>query len=108
MSQEEVKSSCSGTPQGLREALKLLKGVLVLLSKEDIDGFSFRAKSLIHMVLMYLSCFYLVPGELEVRVFNIQHQVRILLVLESEVILEVVVGVMLVDPGFRNETFILC
>jgi hypothetical protein len=47
-----VKSSCPGKPQGLREALKLLKGALVLLSKEDIDGFSFRAKSLIHMDLM--------------------------------------------------------
>ena len=68
-----MKSSCPGTPQGLREAFKLVKGVLVLLSKEDIDGFTFRAKSLIHMVPMYLFCFYLVPGELEVRVFNIKH-----------------------------------
>jgi hypothetical protein len=43
--QKEVKSACSGAPQGLGEQLKLLKGVLVLLSKEDIDGFSFGAKS---------------------------------------------------------------
>jgi hypothetical protein len=43
--QEEVKSSCPGSPQGLREGLKLLKGVLVLLTKEDIDGFPFGAKS---------------------------------------------------------------
>ena len=50
--QEEVKSSCSGAPQGLGEGLKLLKGVLVLLTKKDIDGFSFRAKSLIHKGLM--------------------------------------------------------
>jgi len=50
--QEEVKSSCSGAPQGLGEGLKLLKGVLMLLTKEDIDGFSFAAKSWIHMVLM--------------------------------------------------------
>ena len=52
VSQEEVKSSCPGTPQGLREALKLLKGVLVLLTKKDIDGFPFGAQSRIHMVLM--------------------------------------------------------
>ena len=52
MRQEEVKSSCPGTPQGLREALKLLKGVLVLLTKKDIDGFPFGAQSRIHMVLM--------------------------------------------------------
>jgi hypothetical protein len=65
--QEEVKSSCSGSPQGFREGLKLLKGVLVLLTKEDIDRFSFRAKRMIHRGgLMYVSCFYLVPGELEV------------------------------------------
>jgi len=50
--QEEVKSSCSGAPQGLGEGLKFLKGVLVLLTKEDIDGFHFGAKSWIHIVLM--------------------------------------------------------
>ena len=50
--QKEVKSSCSGSLQGLSEGFKLLKGVLVLLTKEDIDGFSFRAKSLIHKGLM--------------------------------------------------------
>ena len=37
MGQEEVKGSRPGAPQGLREELKLLKGVLVLLSKENID-----------------------------------------------------------------------
>jgi hypothetical protein len=40
--QEEVKSSCSGSPQGLGKGLKLLKGLLVLVAKKDIDGFAFR------------------------------------------------------------------
>ena len=48
MGQEEVKSSCSGSPQGLGKGLKLLKGLLVLVAKKDIDRFSFRAKRMIH------------------------------------------------------------
>jgi len=40
--QEEVKSSCSGSPQGLGKGLKLLIGLLVFVAKEDIDGFTFR------------------------------------------------------------------
>lgn len=38
--QEEVKSSCSRTSKVSREFIKLLKGVLVLGSKEQIDRFS--------------------------------------------------------------------
>jgi hypothetical protein len=52
MGQEEVKGSRPGAPQGLGEELKLLKCVLVLLSKENIDRSSFGAKSLIHLVLI--------------------------------------------------------
>ena len=40
--QEEMKSSCSGSPQGLGKGLKLLKGLLVLVAKKDIDGFALR------------------------------------------------------------------
>jgi hypothetical protein len=40
--QEEVESSCSGSPQGLGKGLKLLKGLLVLVAKKDIDGSAFR------------------------------------------------------------------
>jgi hypothetical protein len=38
-----MKSSCSGSPQGLGKGLKLLIGVLVLVPKKDIDRFAFRA-----------------------------------------------------------------
>jgi len=37
MGQEEMKGSRPGAPQGFGEELKLLKGVQVLLSKENID-----------------------------------------------------------------------
>ena len=66
MGQEEVESSCSGSPQGLGKGLKLLKGLLVLVAKKDIDRFAFRGYGLIHMVRMRLPSYYLVPGELEV------------------------------------------
>jgi hypothetical protein len=52
MGQEEVKGSRPGASQGLGEELKLLKCVLMLLSKENIDRSSFGAKSLVHLVLI--------------------------------------------------------
>ena len=39
---QEVKSPSSGSPQGLAEGLKLLIGVQMLASKEDVDGLGFR------------------------------------------------------------------
>jgi hypothetical protein len=48
MGKKEVKGSRPGAPQGLGEELKLLKCILVLLSKENIDRSSFGAKGLIH------------------------------------------------------------
>ncbi len=38
--QEEVKSSSSGSSQVSREFIKFLKGVLMLGSKEQVDGLS--------------------------------------------------------------------
>jgi hypothetical protein len=52
MGKQEVKGSRPGAPQGLGEELKLLKCILVLLSKENIDRSSFGAKSLVHLVLI--------------------------------------------------------
>ena len=39
MSQEEVKSSSSGSPEVPGEFFKFVVGVLVLGAKEQIDGF---------------------------------------------------------------------
>lgn len=40
VSQEEVKSSSSGSPEVSGEFIKLLKRVLMLGAKEQVDGFS--------------------------------------------------------------------
>ena len=56
---------------------------------------------------MFVSCFYLVAGELEIWVLKIQHQICILVVPEAVVVLKVVVGVVFSDPRFQDEPFVI-
>ena len=57
---------------------------------------------------MLISCFYLVSGELKVRIStDVKHQIRILVVPEAVVVLKVVVGVVFSDPRFQDEPFVI-
>ena len=65
VSQEEVKSSCSRSPQGLGKGFKLIKGLLVLVAKEDVDGLALWCHGSAHKVSSLL-LYYLVSGELQI------------------------------------------
>jgi hypothetical protein len=57
---------------------------------------------------MLISCFYLVSGELKVRIStDVKNQVGILVVPEAVVVLKVVVGVVFSDPRFQDEPFVI-
>ena len=82
-----MKSSCSGAPEVSRKFVKFLKGVLVLWSKEKINGLSvFWIGSGAHKIVAVGVLFSLYIED-QVWVLIVKNQVCILMVLEPVVVL---------------------